>query len=102
MIIIVSKTYKLTNEFISLKDEIKIIDSEVEIIDDAYLKHNGELINYDYLISDDYTLLNNINNAHVLLDDLKPLTNFYQQTSIDNIYYGNIDISIKHILKGDE
>ena len=97
MIIIISnKDYKLNNE------DIKIINTNVELVSDYELKLNSELIQFDYLIIDDLSLIKNIENGRMLIDDVIPVTNWYGETSVDSIFYGNVNKALEFLLEGDK
>lgn len=95
MIIIISKK-------IISKEGTLTINQEVELISDYSLLFNNQIIDFDYLISDDYKLLKNLDKANILLDEGIPVTNFYQQTSKEHIYIGDIDIALDYLYNGDE
>lgn len=48
---------------------------------------NNEIITFDYLIFTDILLVNNIKEIGVLTENKVPVTNYFKQTSIENIYY---------------
>ena len=90
----------ITKKEINIKDTIHINDC-VEMIDEYTLLYNNETILFDYLICDDFTLLKNLHKTNILMDD-EPVTNFYQQTSLEHIYIGHIDIALDHLSNGYE
>ena len=80
---------------------VKIINDEIEMIDDYSFYYNNTIINFDYLICDDFKMLKNIEKTKMIIDE-EPVTNFFQQTSLEHIYIGNIEIALDHLYNGDE
>lgn len=78
-ILIISKEHQ--NEY-NIDIEHLIIPSGT-IIDNNSLSYNNEIYYFDYLLIDD---LKYISNLEIRLEHKKALTNFYLQTSIDNIF----------------
>lgn len=78
-ILIISKEHQ--NEY-NIDIDHLIIPSAT-IIDNNSLSYNNETYFFDYLFIDD---LKCINNLEIRLEHKKALTNFYLQTSIDNIF----------------
>ena len=48
-----------------------------------------------------YKMLKNIEKTKMIIDE-EPVTNFFQQTSLEHIYIGNIEIALDHLYNGDE
>lgn len=90
----------ITKQQLVLKD-ITIINDEIEMIDDYSFYYNNTIINFDYLICDDFKMLKNIEKTKMIIDE-EPVTNFFQQTSLEHIYIGNIEIALDHLYNGDE
>lgn len=85
-------TNQLTN-FIPTRDDVIIINSPVELIDDYHLKWNNKLIEFDYLIAYDQSYILE-NNLPFVKDGKQIITNWVGQTSIEHIYIGNFELAI--------
>lgn len=96
MVLIISKTYNNNNIF----DNMMIINSSVVLIDDYHISFNNQIIEFDYLLCDNLSLITGFENTHVLMDD-EPVRNCFGQTSIENIYIGNLEVSIDHLINGE-
>ena len=96
MVLIISKTYSKNTIF----DDMMIINENVKLTDDYHIIYNNQIIEFDYLLCDDLSLLNGFENTHVLLDD-EPFTNCFGQTSTENIYIGDLEVSIDHLINGE-
>lgn len=95
MIIIVTK------QKIQAQKDTFIINNEVEIIDDYHLSFNNQIIEFDYLLFDDYHLIKRLDKIDVMLDDGEPVVNYYGETTLENIFYGNIQFSLNYLRNGD-
>lgn len=63
------------------------INETVTLIDDCHLMYNNEEISFDYLIYSDIFLVLNQKLIGILTESKIPVTNFYKQTSVENIYF---------------
>lgn len=66
-----------------------LINDTSLLVDQTTLKTNNDIYSFDYLIFDDTSLINNLSNSNILLDNNIPVTNFYKVTSLENILYTN-------------
>lgn len=85
-------TNKLT-DLIPNREDIIIINSSVELVDDYHLKWNDNIIEFDYLIAFDQTFVQE-SNLPFVKDGQQIITNWVGQTSIENIYIGNFELAI--------
>lgn len=85
-------TNKLTN-LIPTRDDVIIINSSVELIDDYHLKWNNNIVEFDYLIAFDQSFIQE-NNLPFVKDGKQIITNWVGQTSIEHIYIGNFELAI--------
>lgn len=83
------------------KEDILVINSNVQLISDYELKYNDNLIQFDYLIIDDLSKISNIENGKMLLDDGIPVTNWYGETSVESIFYGDINKALNFLFEGE-
>lgn len=68
--------------------ETLIINEPIMLINDYLLElQSNTQISFDYLIFDDVSLINNFQKTNILHDDGFPVTNFFLQTSLENIFY---------------
>lgn len=80
------------------------ITEDFIFIDDHHLKYKNEIIEFEYLI---YTNKLNVtyNNKKILLfENNIPITNFYHQTTLENIYYvteDNLEQKINDIINNE-
>lgn len=96
MVVIISKTKKLYN----LPFEFIQINEKVNIINEYQLEYKTQKIDFDYLLIDSIDLVDNINNLKILIDD-EPVVNFFQQTSQEHIYVGDIETALDHLINGE-
>lgn len=82
-IIILSNTFKTT------KSDILVIDKSIILEDDVHLTYNNQVYSFDYLIFTDVNQISNFRKTNILHEDNLPITNFYHQTTYENIYYTN-------------
>ena len=81
-IIILSKNdLKINNKFYLL------INDTIELLDSTQIKYNNNLISFDYLIFDNIDLISNFKETNILHENKIPITNFFNATSIENIFY---------------
>lgn len=93
IIIITKKTIKFNDTY--------VINEPITLLDDYHLTYKDRIIDFDYLIIEDLTLVNDIEKTKVLMDEQIPVTNFFGQTSIEHIYVGDIDNALDHLYNGD-
>ncbi|MDY0208906.1 MAG: hypothetical protein RBR48_01830, partial [Bacilli bacterium] len=60
-----------------------IIQNDWEIIDENSLKHQNKIIYFDYIITDEIRISEYLN---LEKEDEKLITNYFLQTSMENIY----------------
>lgn len=96
MVVIISKTKKLYN----LPFEFIQINEKVNIINEYQLEYKTQKIDFDYLLIDSIDLVDNINNLKILIDE-EPVVNFFQQTSQEHIYVGDIETALDHLINGE-
>lgn len=96
-IIILDDQYQIINE------NILVINDNVELIDDVTIKlSNNDIYNFDYLIFSNPSFISNFRETNILHDAGIPVTNFFHQTTYENIYYSkDIDIAINNIFEDD-
>ena len=63
------------------------INNSVELISNNEIKYNDLIVSFDYLIFDDTNLLSNFHETNSLHENKIPTTNFFNATSIENIFY---------------
>ena len=97
MIIIVTKK----NYQPSIKDCL-VISDDVVLLSDYELTLHHQIIGFDYLIIEDLSLCHHLEKTGILLDDGIPVTNYVMATSLDHIYYGDIDIAISDLTNEEE
>ena len=93
MIIIVTK-----KNYQPEKKDITVISDIVELVSDYQLLYNNKKMSFDYLIIEDLSLCSGLDKTGMLLDEGIPVTNYVFATSLDNIYYGDIDIALEDLL----
>lgn len=96
MIIILSKTFQNQN----ILENVIIMSSKSTLIDDFHLKTKNDILEFDYLLCDDLSLLDGFENTDILMDD-EPVCNFFGQTSLEHIYIGNLENSLDHLINGE-
>lgn len=96
MVVIISKTKKIYN----LPFEFIQINEKVDIINEYQLEYKTQKIDFEYLLIDSIDLIDNINNLKILIDD-EPVVNFFQQTSQEHIYVGDIETALDHLINGE-
>ncbi len=80
-IIILSKTFQ--------SKSYKVINEQIELINETLINHLNQDISFDYLIFDNTSLINNLNTSSIMCDGKIPITNFFHQTNLENIFFGN-------------
>lgn len=96
MVVVISKTKKIYN----LPFEFIQINEKVDIINEYQLEYKTQKIDFEYLLIDSIDLVDNINNLKILIDD-EPVVNFFQQTSQEHIYVGDIETALDHLINGE-
>ena len=97
-IIILSKDYESTN------DDILVIKDKVILEDDMHIICNGITYNFDYLIFTNLLDITNFRSTNILHENEIPVTNYFYQTTYENIYYTesiNIDKALENIYESD-
>lgn len=94
IIILSTKTYQ---------GNIFLLQKQCKIIDDAHLEVDNHIYSFDYLIFDDPKLIQNFNEINFLVENNLPVTNFFLQTSIENIYFteNKIEEALNNILENE-
>ena len=93
----------LDKNYISKLDEVIVLNESVELIDEVTIKlANKDIYNFDYLIFTDPSLISNFKETNILHDGGFPVTNYFHQTTYENIYYvtcDNIEIALDNIFE---
>ena len=76
------------------------IQEKVKILNEYQLSYNNKIIDFDYLLIQSLDLIVDIQNLKILMDD-GPVTNFFQQTSQEHIYFGNLELALDHLINGE-
>ena len=83
-------------------NDIFTITKPIYLKDSNTLLYNDEEISFDYLIFEDTSLITNLNNTQIMLENNIPITNFFNQTSIENIFFtSNISLTINDIINNE-
>lgn len=77
------------NEININNDNYLVITNYVELLDNMQIRYNDITISFDYLIFDNVDLISNFKETNILHENKIPITNFYNATSIENIFYSN-------------
>jgi hypothetical protein len=89
----------ITKEQIKISSNLDLlyINDNFTLLDDHHILYNNETYEFEYLIYSN--LIDVVYNKEymILREDNIPITNFYYQTSIDNIYYITEDNLINKI-----
>ena len=96
MVLIISKKFNKLNIF----DEMLIINTQIELLDDYHILYNNQIIEFDYLLCDNLELITGFEKTSVLMDDI-PVPNCFGQTSTEHIYIGDLEISLDHLINGE-
>jgi hypothetical protein len=106
-ILIISSKQETTTQY---PVDILVTNEFIDLCDDFSLKTSTELIHFDYLIILNKEHINNITMLPLYCDASIIVTNYYQQSNIDHIYYINendeflfskLDKAIHHICYGE-
>ena len=95
-IIILSDSYNINEE------NILVLNEEVTLIDDMHISTKDCNYTFDYLIFTDVLKIKNFRSTNILHEDNVPVTNFFHQTTYENIYYpinGNINEALENIME---
>ena len=93
-IIIVSKNSQINNSL------CLTINHPIFLLDDAHLKDGETTYIFDYLIFTNTDLILNFRETNILHEGGLPLTNFFFQTTYENIYFTSdnlIDEALQNI-----
>ena len=96
-IIILSK-----NELVINNNAYLLVNNAVELLDNTQIKLNNLVISFDYLIFDDITLISNFTETNILHEGKTPITNFFNTTSIENIFYTKDIINTINDIENEE
>lgn len=77
------------NEININNDNYLVITNYVELLDNMQIRYNDITISFDYLIFDNVDLISNFKETNILHENKIPIINFYNATSIENIFYSN-------------
>ena len=66
------------------------------------IKINEKIISFDYLIFDNIKLISNYLNSNILHDHTIPITNYFNATSIENIFYTNDIFHTLELIENEE
>lgn len=98
-IIILSNIYTTNNE------QIYILNESVELIDDVTIKcQNDDIYTFDYLIFTNPNQITNFRETNILHEAGLPVTNYFHQTTYENIYFiddNSIDTALTNIYEDD-
>ena len=90
----------LSNSYTTNDENILVLNDEVILDDDMHISAKDSTYSFDYLVFTDVTKIKNFKSTNILHEDGIPVTNFFHQTTYENIYYpvnGNIDEAIENI-----
>ena len=79
-----------------------VLNHEVWLMSDYALKSGDTTYDFDYLIIEDLSLCHDLDKTGILLDEGIPVTNFMMATSLDNIYYGDIETALDDLFNKEE
>jgi hypothetical protein len=90
--------------------DILVVSESIDLIDDFSLNTSSEIIHFDYLVVLNTELIQNIPLLSLYYDGNTIVTNYYQQSNIDHIYYvsesdqslnDKLDKALHHICYGE-
>lgn len=96
-IIILSK-----NKIENLEKNYLQISLPINLINNITIIFENCEYSFDYLIFDDINLINNYFETNILHDNNIPVTNFFNATSIDNIFYSKNIINTIYNIENEE
>ena len=82
-----SKIIILTDSYNIDKEDILVIKDDVTLIDDVHILVNDITYSFDYLIFTNTSKIKNFKKTNILHENGIPVTNFFYQTTYENIYY---------------
>lgn len=96
----------ITNEKIKLDNKLDVLyfNSSFSLIDDCHLQINNEIFEFEYLIYSSKVAVNYTAENYLMMENNIPITNFYYQTSKENIYYiteENLKEKIEEIINSE-
>lgn len=83
-------------------DNYLVISNSVELVDNLEIKNNNESLSFDYLIFDDINLISNFKETNISHENKIPITNFYNATSIENIFFTENIINTIYDIESEE
>lgn len=75
---------------LDLQLDVVYINDNFTLIDDHHLKCGDQIYEFEYLIYSNDLIITYLKPNHLLMENNIPITNYYYQTSIENIYYVTI------------
>lgn len=97
-LIILSNTHNLNT------DNAITIDKPVKLINDVTLEIDDITYSFNYLIFTNTSQISNFYETNILHENGIPVTNFYYQTTYENIFYqgdGNIELAIETLYESN-
>lgn len=92
----------LSNDYISNNENILVLNNNVILEDDMHIICNEQKYTFDYLIFTNPLSIINFRSTNILHEGGIPVTNYFYQTTYENIYYtNNIDQAIENIYESD-
>lgn len=78
-----------TKEKLNLDSSLDVlyINDNFTLIDDHHLKYGDQIFEFEYLIYSNNLIVTYQKPNLLLMENNIPITNYYYQTSIENIYY---------------
>lgn len=89
---------------LNLNLDVYYLNEDFTLIDDHHLKHQDKIIEFEYLIYSNKLNINYEKENLLLRENTIPITNFYFQTSIENIYFiteDNLEEKINNIINNE-
>ena len=91
---------------ITLKQQLDVlfIRNDFIFIDDHHIKYNNEIIEFEYLIYSNELNVTFEKKNMLMFENNIPITNFYHQSSLENIYYiteDNLEQKINDIIDNE-
>ncbi len=86
------------------KDELFLINKPITLIDDTHLMINDITYVFDYLVFTNANLINNLEQTSILMEGNVPVTNYFFQTTYENIYYTSdekINLALQNIIENE-
>lgn len=79
-----------------------IIHTPIFLLNNNEIKIDKKIISFDYLIFDNIKLIHNYLSSNILHDNTIPITNYFNATSIENIFYTNDIFDTLNIIENEE